>query len=259
VPEHGLNFSYIVTNDHVARELERYADPFARLNDKEGRGYRVSLKGATWYRHADTSVDLAICEFKPPMDHYTAIMHVSREQFMTREKFDDYGIGIGDDVFSVGLLVLAPGSKGNVPIIRSGNIAMLPHDRIATKTRYGDVDAYLIEARSLGGLSGSPVFVRMTLGDPVTLPDGETHALMLGPTFLLGITQGHWNIDSSTLNDMYFKVAGAGEGVNIGIAIVVPADKILEIIDSEAARAGRLHAAEVYRERERRGPGLTLD
>lgn len=34
---------------------------------------------------------------------------------------------------------------------------MFPDERILTDN-YGDMEAYLVEARSIGGLSGSPVF-----------------------------------------------------------------------------------------------------
>ena len=47
----------------------------------------------------------------------------------------------------------------NLPIVRLGAIAAMPGEYI--KTDWGCLRAYLIEARSIGGLSGSPVFIRV--------------------------------------------------------------------------------------------------
>jgi hypothetical protein len=51
------------------------------------------------------------------------------------------------------------GRHQNVPIVRVGNFASYPAEQI--QTGFGRMDAFLIEARSIGGLSGSPVFVHI--------------------------------------------------------------------------------------------------
>ena len=43
-----------------------------------------------------------------------------------------------------------------MPILRMGNLAAYPQERVQVEGV--EMDAYLIEARSIGGLSGSPVF-----------------------------------------------------------------------------------------------------
>jgi hypothetical protein len=73
------------------------------------------------------------------------------------------------------------------------------------------INAYLIEARSIGGLSGSPVFVHR-------LEDGT-------PKFaLLGLMEGHYGTKTAQSGD-----TASEESVNVGIGIVVPADDIEEI------------------------------
>ena len=70
------------------------------------------------------------------------------------------GIGIGDEVFMVGLFHRHTGRDRNEPIIRVGNIASLPSAPVPLDE--GEkAEAILIEPRSIGGLSGSPVFVHM--------------------------------------------------------------------------------------------------
>ena len=67
---------------------------------------------------------------------------------------------MGDEVFVVGLFRHRHGTQRNIPIVRVGNLAALTEEKVATND-FGLVDAYLIEARSIGGLSGSPVFLNL--------------------------------------------------------------------------------------------------
>jgi hypothetical protein len=55
------------------------------------------------------------------------------------------------------------------------------------------MDAYLAEGRSIGGLSGSPVFVRNTVNRRVPTAKGRPkHISGLGSLHLLGLIHGHW-------------------------------------------------------------------
>jgi hypothetical protein len=91
-----------------------------------------------------------------------------------------------------------------MPIVRHGNVAMLPTEQVQTDLGY--TDAYLVEVRSIGGLSGSPVFVRHTIGFPVQRTDGSSDmAFANGPaTTLLGLMHGHWDIKESEMNEPNF-------------------------------------------------------
>jgi len=106
----------------------------------------------------------------------------------------------------------------------------MPEEKIDTK-EFGSIEAYLIESRSIGGLSGSPVFVHL---GQVRLIDGQLkHATNnVGIFYLLGLIHGHFDkndqLDDFTIEDEnVYKI-------NTGIAIVVPATKILEIINQPA-------------------------
>jgi hypothetical protein len=101
------------------------------------------------------------------------------------------------------------------------------------------MEAYLIEARSIGGLSGGLVLVRETV--PLKAPKGpydrfdqpkpQFHGS--GKFYVLGCAQGHWDIPAPQLNDVEPDAVGKKQGVNIGIAIVTPARKIRDIIHGE--------------------------
>lgn len=138
--------------------------------------------------------------------------------FLTDEVIRSKGIGTGDEVFITGLFIHLAGSARNLPIVRMGNIAMMPDEPVPT--RMGLIDAYLIEARSIGGLSGSPAFVRETV------PGG------IGGFYLLGLMHGHWDIPPEERDDHVPRAdEDAQAKVNMGIAIVVPATKILQVLN----------------------------
>ena len=141
------------------------------------------------------------------------------------------GIGVGDEIFVTGLFTAVPGISRNIPIIRHGNIAMMPEEQIQTELGYADV--FLVELRSIGGLSGSPVFVRNTIGFPIRKIDGSSGMLYgsgSGDT-LLGLMHGHWDIKESEMNNANFS-HDRKRGVNMGIGIVIPAIKIYETLYS---------------------------
>ena len=96
--------------------------------------------------------------------------------------------------------------------------------------------AYLLESRSIGGLSGSPVFIRETIEfNAVRQPNGSLLVGVsspildtiivrsLGRFHFFGSMIGHWSVDVG-FNDTRV------EAVNFGITPMVPAHKILEIL-----------------------------
>ena len=142
----------------------------------------------------------------------------------TPEQRKKVGIGIGDEVFLPGLFRFHHGTNKNIPVIRVGNIAAMPEEPVQTAN--GKIEAYLIESRSIGGLSGSPVFVY--LGN-WRLIDNEWRQAS-GFTFtLLGLVHGHWDTDEADI-DVFIQDTNRQRSVNMGMAIVVPVEKILETI-----------------------------
>jgi hypothetical protein len=182
--------------------------------------------------HNDDSVDVAVFPWAPPTD-VVDYKFVSTKMFLTDEVIKEKSIGPGDEVFITGLFSRHSGNARNIPIVRMGNVAMMPDEPVPTSI--GPMDAHLIEARSIGGLSGSPVFVR------------ETRQFGLGNIYLLGLMHGHWDIAPKTINDMVVADEDRpGSSVNMGIAIVVPARKILEVINSPELADLRANAEGEY-------------
>jgi hypothetical protein len=101
---------------------------------------------------------------------------------------------------------------------------MVPQETIRS-TRLGSIDAYLVEARSQGGLSGSPVFIRPTRTVGI---EKIFEITGYGDLRFLGLVHGHWDIHPNDFPMDDVRVVDSS--VNMGIAIVVPARKILEIL-----------------------------
>lgn len=224
------SFTYLVTAKHVARNIEG-KDFYIRANSKDGKS--VIFKGGDdvkWWFHPDPvyPADVAVYHFPLSTDLYKSLdcEMIEAGMLVTDKMRLEEGIGEGDEVFTVGLFSKHTGSEKNLPIIRMGNIAMISDEPVHTSL-FGNMEAYLVEMRSIGGLSGSPVFVLKPV--PIAIDD------WLVPTsrwriYLLGLVHGHWDVETEKVGDAMPDNAMKGH-VNVGIAMVVPANKILETIN----------------------------
>ena len=235
----GQCAAYFVTAKHVASDLKDR--PIYILTNKRGGGVTdnwTSPDNEWWVHPSDHGADVALIQVSENPEADT--IHISVLDFGTPERLQRLGIGIGDEIFATGLFTEIPGTTRNLPIVRHGNVAMMPAEQI--QTELGFTDAYLVEARSLGGLSGSPVFVRHTLRTEVERADGTREPFFgngSGMT-LLGLMHGHWDIKESEMNKPFF-THDRKHGVNYGVAIVVPASKIYETLYQPELVAMRKH------------------
>ena len=251
------HFVYFVTAKHIAQDLADKETYF--LINKKGGGLMKLLppKDSPWCCHpSDDTADVAVLSV--PIDPRADVIAIPDNEFVSAKDFekDARGIegkfGIGDETITVGLFTEAPGVSRIFPIVRHGNVAMLPTEQIQTDLGYADV--YLVEARSIGGMSGSPVWIRPSLlmladtGDNAIVPTG-----IVGPGKLLGLMHGHWAIEESEINNPKI-VHNRQRGVNMGIAIVVPGSKILETINQPGLMELRNSVEEI--ESKRGIPGM---
>jgi hypothetical protein len=222
----------------------RLAEAMAKREPSLAEGAQfVDLGGAdNWIFHEDSNVDVAVLHWEPPST--VDVWPFPLKQAVTPALIAREGIGLGDDVFVVGLFSRRAGQARNIPIVRVGNIVAMPEEPIETGT--GLQEAYLIELLSIGGLSGSPAFTylggirRECLGGiPRVFPTEMTLTTRAGAIHLLGLVHGHWNLASAERVDAVRDALDGGERVNMGIAIVVPITRLLEILDYPEARAAR--------------------
>jgi hypothetical protein len=223
--ESGNAFLHFITAKHVAEVVEH--GPFViGMNRKNGGRAMLKYEDAKWFYHPTEpdAVDVAVTVFGLSEQTDVNVHYIPVTAFMMDESIAEYAIGVGDEVNAIGLFTRFSGATRHSPIVRSGNIAMMPTDRIPVKG-FDPMEAYLIEGRSIGGLSGSPVFARHTVGTIGNTGKKERIiAYSLGHALLMGLMHGHWDLPVN------FKSTEQAEAVNMGISIVVPAKKILEVL-----------------------------
>jgi hypothetical protein len=218
---------YFVTAKHVAEEFKNSHISFW-VNRKGGGVTTVpDIVGERWWFHpTDETADVAILQVC--MNPQADIVPIAVETIGLPDRITEMVVGIGDEVYAPGLFTEVDSTDSMKPIVRHGNIAMMAN---TIQTKYGMAEVYLVEARSIGGISGSPVFTRNTLAASVKMKDGSTTLSFSnghGET-LLGLVHGHWDVRESEINSPTIK-QDRKQGVNYGIAIVVPAIKIYETL-----------------------------
>ena len=195
---------------------------------------------SSWVFPDDLRVDLAITWFAADWakwDHF----HIPNNLIITESDLAEYIVVPGDDLFFPGLFVEHQGDQCNAPIMRVGNIAAMPGEHVMAK---GDVPSrvYLAECRSIGGLSGSPVFVN--LGGYRIHNSGVNR--MTGLNFkLLGTIKGHWDETRTAVEDVALRDK-LEEKINMGIAMVVPSSDLAELLEQPNV-SGPRNAAMVER------------
>ena len=195
---------YLITAKHVAKV---FGDkPFLiRINKKDGTSQNIPADEVIWHYHPDDNVDIAAIPFEVPNpinDRWFDATYFAEEMILTDEIRNNVFIGIGDICYTVGLFRFLAGTKRNLPIVHTGNIALVPSDEKIPvidwddpkekKVRY--IEGYLVESQSIAGLSGSPVLVRFTIDIPVVTPNGMTLRARVPSfqLFLIGLWQGAW-------------------------------------------------------------------
>lgn len=220
------NAPYLVTAKHSLQKIGDRRTIF-RANSKSGEAVEIDATGAKWFFHPDPVVDLAIIPFLPSLELDLDVRSVSESMFLTAEDIAKHRIGPGDEVFMTGLFTKVKGHSKNLPIVRMGTVALIPDEQIPFDDNL--IDAYLVEARSIGGLSGSPAFVSETvqMAYPSKLgkkyPEEADIYFVPGKTFFMGLVIGHWDVPPSL--SLLEK-----EKVNMGISVVVPCWKIRELL-----------------------------
>lgn len=116
-------------------------------------------------------------------------------------------------------------------------------------------ESFLVEARSLAGYSGSPVFVYKSAG--MDLDTGEVKPHVSASVFLLGVDWCHLSKRDPVLEDDKKTRVQPSKWVrqNTGMAGVIPAWKIAELLnDSEVLELRRKAADEPEQQRGTRTP-----
>jgi hypothetical protein len=211
---------YVVSNRHVAIDS---GASVVRLNTKAGSTEILDFTPDEWTKH-EQGADLAVVPIKPSDEHQW--MFHSTGDFLSQSRIDEHGIGIGDDVFSVGRFVDIAEQRQNRPVVRFGNIALMPPENIDGE------DVLLVEMRSRSGYSGSPIFVYVSpthvrflsqlMRETRRTYDTMLSTEMYGP-WILGIQKGQLNAVGPEISEE--------SGSQTGMTTVVPIQKLVELLD----------------------------
>lgn len=232
----GRRFSYLVTARHVIEDAkaEGYTEFYIRLNTKDGSSITAKLYD-DWHYPDNPAIDVAVIPFgyRPPN---IKVHTFPAEASVTDELIESEGIGLGDDLYMLGLFNQRWGEQRNIPIIRTGVIAAMPEEPFVDDE--GNLyEAYLVEMRSIGGLSGSPVFLYLDFWR--NHPKSDEYDLtkdMEWRFYLLGVVRGHWNLKrQDAAQDSYPAKLENSEidRLNTGIAQVTPIDEVLKLLYGE--------------------------
>ncbi len=229
--DHSL---FLLTADHVLEAAE--GNDFdgkvrLRINTEHGDFKLVATDRAeSWVKHSDERVDAAAMFWRRDSVGDLAIRTFPDKTFALGDRLlaRRAVVSLGDDVYFPGLFAKHHGRARNVAIVRHGKIAMLANEQ---ELIGGVMFAHLIEARSIGGHSGSPVIVQH--GPMRQLPPGTSQHTFPNDTFdviylLLGMVQGHFT--GAMLEADSLLQDNGQESVNQGIATVVPVEKLWELL-----------------------------
>lgn len=152
-----------VTNRHVA--VSGFASVI-RLNTTSGGADILEFDPADWETIAGGD-DIAVVPLELNRSlHKVSAIHT--DLFLPEHHHHD--IGVGDDVFMIGLFVNHEGKQKNNPLARFGNISMMADAQSPINSNGQDYESFIIDMHSRSGFSGSPVFVYRTFGGDLENP-----------------------------------------------------------------------------------------
>jgi hypothetical protein len=197
-----------------------------RLNKaSDGLGDVEILDGDAWRFHPDSAIDVAVLPYNPP--EWAKAKASSTKHVISEFKQQTKDIGPGDLSYIVGMFDQMRGDLRNAPTVHVGYIGSSPGEKVqvddwraeAADDAKVEIEGWLIQVPTLAGSSGSPVFVRRTVG-PFALGEvdaeakkivGVVKAWTYGTVWLLGLWHGAWE--------------------STGMGLCIPAPRIIEALE----------------------------
>lgn len=185
------------------------------------------------WRYIPGGVDVAVVPIEDPENY--DVLSVPVTMFIRPSDIAKEKIGIGDDVFMMGLFIDHHGGPRNVPAARFGNISMVPSEHAPIpQPNIGEAEAFVLDLHSRSGFSGSPAFMYRTFGSDLTTDIGGNFRVRFDSR---SRDQVSLDIDDPTL----FKFLGIHFGqfseedrkrdFPSGMTTVVPAWRIMDVLN----------------------------
>lgn len=254
-------YYYAVTNWHNIFAGE--GAPVIRINTKHGEPDIFPLDHLDWV-YKPKWHDLAIADIQLDMSRHK-VAFVSSKWLALSGELEDFGIGLGSDIFMVGRFMDHDGGAVNVPAVRFGNISVMPQP-IRQPTGATDLPSYILDLHSRTGFSGSPVFV---FHDQTKLKGGIlTSNIGHAWVRLLGIHWGQfperWDIEADGQSNIRRKEAldmaktepphaNYVKGFS-GMTLAIPVDAIMELLEMSKLKEPRERAFAEAQRAHRKAP-----
>jgi len=231
----------VVTAKHVIAEQKQIFGCFmSAAADRSRRAGEICGLGlVTWdlsslkknkdyWEHPDEGVDIAVFRTQ----HFSPLNYkpLPLDYVASKEKFFQKDIGIADKVIFPSMLINFMGLTRNYPMTRTGFIAQIPDGKLPIKLDLGkrkintQQEVIFLDATSIPGVSGSPIFLW-----PGPRAIHGNFNLGRAKPLLLGVMHGFYPAIPSRREQLKYRE-------NSGIAIIFPAWKLREIIESDAVR-----------------------
>jgi len=225
-PTHGTIFA--VTCSHVIRRGEA---PVVRLNNRDNAIAVFPLGLDRWIHHDVADVAVAPIDLSLKDHRFKVVAPWHFVKAGDRAWFSE-----GTDALMVGRFVNHEGKQQNLPTARFGNVALRPNPNELVAMGDGlDQEAFLVEVHSLGGYSGSPVFVYFQYpsdSPSKAVEEGKVPRFGNADMRFLGIDCAHLP-DRAAIRGPDGKATGDYVNLNTGMAAVVPAWKLAELLEYE--------------------------
>lgn len=237
-PHPDIEALYIVTAGHVAAQSAPEYPIRIRANALGGGlTSRVEIQDGNWTFHKSSDVAAVAI----PHEEASKIIGrgVNAIMLVDDAYFNERRIGCGQRVFMMSLFSEHAGKTSILPVARFGKISLMADPKEPVSTEWGKVEAYLVESLSWGGESGAPVFLYYTR------PDGR-----IEQGNVLGLMQGHFDMKRRVHSKKDTWNEDEWVKVNSGMAVVIPASKIRDVLEDEALAKERIKLAEDYEARQ---------
>jgi hypothetical protein len=239
-------FQYLVTAQHNV--IQAGTRPLhVRVNRLSGKAEVLEeIPPDLWIHHPESSkrfVDVVAMSVTLPPDIYDIAL-IKDSDLWSRGKVEERDIGVGEELFYPGLFLHHSGEQKNLPVMRAGVLAAMPSEPVQTKR--GPIEAYLMESRSIGGHSGSPVFANLLAhrtyyaDKRITLP----HPMDDQRYPVLGLLRSYFKASDEGLST---EDRTDDLSLNSGISTIIPAWEILATIDQEGQIEARKKGLEQYK------------
>ncbi len=226
---------YAVTARHVIENIHNNTPIHIRVNNFDGSIEYSKVRKEDWVKSDET--DIAVISFEKKSNYN--LREIPYDMLSSNTIIEKEKTGIGDEIFFVGLFSEHYGQEHNLPVVRFGNISLMPSEKLSVKVAEDmtiPTSGYLVEAMSWPGHSGSPFFIYYPFDrepgvsriavEPLSHPDPLSGTEQFK---LLGLVCAHYSVEQK-ISDAIPEEQKGRIYVQAGMAVVIPAQGIIDTL-----------------------------